>query len=86
VGSNPATATSVKSPHLKGQSPQERTLLQNLTPDTLLPATSAECGPDPAARRGAARYPLAGSQRRYRVCWLAGGDTIVPWNDTGVAA
>jgi hypothetical protein len=30
--------------------------------------------------------PLAGSQRRYRVCWLAGGDTIVPWNDSGLAA
>jgi class 3 adenylate cyclase len=26
---------------------------------------------------------LAGSQRRYRTCWLASGDTIVPWNDSG---
>ena len=31
----------------------------------------------PVARRGVARYPLAGSQRRYGTCWLASGDTIV---------
>ena len=31
--------------------------------------------PDPAARRGVARYPLAGSQRRYGPCWLASGMT-----------
>ena len=60
--------------------------LQNLTPDALLPATLAECGPDPRREAGVARYPLAGSQRRYRTCWLASGDTIVPWNDSGLAA
>jgi hypothetical protein len=36
--------------------------------------------------RGTARYPLAGSQRRYGTCWLASGDTIVTWNDSGLAA
>ena len=50
---------------------------------TLLPPTSAESGPDPAPRRGVARYPLAGSQRRYGTCWLASGDTILTWNDSG---
>ncbi len=35
---------------------------------------------------GVARYPLAGSQRRYGTCWLASGDTIVTWNDSGLAA
>ena len=23
---------------------------------------------------------------RYGICWLASGDTIVPWNDSGLAA
>jgi hypothetical protein len=41
--------------------------MQNLTPDPLLPATSAESGPDP--RREARRAtPLAGSRRRYGTC------------------
>jgi hypothetical protein len=41
----------------KEQRPQERTPLQNLTPDGLLPATSAEPSPDPRpeARRYAPR-------------------------------
>jgi hypothetical protein len=30
-----------------------------------------------APRRGVARHPLGGSQRRYGTCWLASGDTIV---------
>ena len=32
--------------------------LQNLTPDALLPATLAECGPDPRREAGVARYPF----------------------------
>jgi hypothetical protein len=57
--------------------PKERTPPQNLTTDTLLPRTSAESGPETdAPRRGVARYPLAGSQRRYATCWLASGDKI----------
>jgi len=39
-----------------------------------------------APRRGVARYPLAASQRRYGTRWLASGDTIVTWNDSGLAA
>jgi hypothetical protein len=52
----------------------------------LLPRTPAESGPDPAPRRGVARYSLAGSRPRYVTCWLASGDTIVTWNDSGLAA
>jgi hypothetical protein len=66
--------------------PQERTPLQNLPTDLLLPRTSAESGPDPAPRHGVAHNPLTGSQRRYGTCWLASGDTIVTWNDSGLAA
>jgi hypothetical protein len=60
--------------------------MQNVTTDTLPPRTSAESSPDPAPRHGVARYPLTGSQGRYGTCWLASSDTIVTWNDSGLAA
>jgi hypothetical protein len=41
---------------------------------------------DTEAETGPSALPLAGSQRRYGTCWLASGDTIVTWNDCGLAA
>jgi hypothetical protein len=43
-------------------------------------------GPDPAPTHGVAHNPLARSRPRYRTCRLASGDTIVTWNDSGLAA
>ena len=70
------------SPPPKEHWPHERTPPQNLTTDTLPPCTSPKSDPDTDdPRRGVARYPLAGSQRRYGTCWLASDDTIIGVSD-----
>ena len=65
---HPRRSSRRSSGHPRRISQQTRSYLahrRNPAPDTRAP------------RHGVARYPLAGSQRRYGTCWLASGDTIL---------